>query len=361
MDIETKIDLITRPPTEEVITAQELRELLETNDRPVAYNGWEPSGLVHLGTGLVCGYKIEDLVKAGVKFKAHLATWHAYINDKLGGDMTAIRRSAEHFVKAWVALGFPMDKVEVVWPDEVYDDISYWEKVMRVSKEMTIARGKRTMEIMGREQVGARKVSDLLYTPMQVADIFHLGVNICQLGMDQRKANVVAREVAPRLEFRKPVCVHNHILQGLGAPTGWKPSMGKGRRRTMIYGAKMSKSKPESAIFIHESPEVISEKIKEAFAPPKETGFNPILDIVKYIVFRDRKELLVSRSSKFGGDLTYTSYEQLERDYAMGKLHPADLKVAVSDFLIERLRPAREYFGRDREAKETIEMLERLS
>jgi len=47
-------------------------------------------------------------------------------------------------------------------------------------------------------------VSDFLYTPMQVADIFHLDVKICQLGMDQRKANVVAREIGERLGYWKP-------------------------------------------------------------------------------------------------------------------------------------------------------------
>jgi tyrosyl-tRNA synthetase len=316
--------------------------------------------LVHLGTGLVCGYKIEDLVSAGVRFKALLATWHALINDKLGGDPTAIRKSAEHFIKSWEALGFPVDKVEFIWPDEVYDDIDYWEKVVRVSKEMTIARARRTMEIMGREEMAARKVSDLLYTPMQVADIFHLDAKICQLGMDQRKANVVAREIGPKLGFYKPVCVHHHILQGLGAPPGWDPSAGEDRKRRMITGAKMSKSKPESAIFIFDSPEAISEKVKRAFAPPKETEFNPVLDMVKYIVFRERKEFTISRSSRFGGDVTYGSYGEVEQAYSSGRLHPADLKTSVADFLIERLRPVREYFSRDEEAMATIEMLRKF-
>jgi len=357
MDIDTRIELITRRPTEEVLTERELRELLETNDRPVAYDGWEPSGLVHLGTGLICGYKIEDLVNAGVRFKALLATWHAFINDKFRGDLVAIRKSAEHFVKSWEALGFPVDKVEFIWPDKVYDDIHYWEKVVRVSKEMTIARGRRTMEIMGRDEMGAKRVSDLFYTPMQVADIFHLEAHICQLGMDQRKANVVAREIGPKLGFYKPVCVHHHILQGLSAPAGWDTSAGEDRKTRMIYGAKMSKSRPESAIFIFDSPEEINEKIRKAFAPPKEIEYNPVLDIVKYIVFRERDQLVVSRSSKFGGDVTYGSYEEVERAYSAGQLHPADLKVAVADFLIERLRPAREYFSRNKEARETVKFL----
>ncbi len=113
MDLEEKIDLILKPPTEEVITREELKEVLETNEHPVAYNGWEPSGRVHLGTGLICAYKMKDLIKAGVKFKAYLATWHAWINNKMGGDLDLIKKAAEHFKHSWIALGVPENKVGV--------------------------------------------------------------------------------------------------------------------------------------------------------------------------------------------------------------------------------------------------------
>ncbi len=88
MDVERKVELIKRPPTEEIITEKGLKDLLETNEHPIAYNGWEPSGKVHLETGLICAYKMKDFIDAGVKFKAYLSTWHAWLNDKLGGDRT---------------------------------------------------------------------------------------------------------------------------------------------------------------------------------------------------------------------------------------------------------------------------------
>lgn len=43
MDVETKLQLI-KSVGEEIITEQELKELLETKKRPVAYDGFEPSG-----------------------------------------------------------------------------------------------------------------------------------------------------------------------------------------------------------------------------------------------------------------------------------------------------------------------------
>jgi tyrosyl-tRNA synthetase len=204
LDIETKIELICRPPTEEVLTIADLRQLLETDSHPVAYNGWEPSGLVHLGTGVICAYKMKDFVEAGIRFKAYLSTWHAWINNKLGGNLQLIKQAATHFKHSWIALGVPEDKVEFIYSDELYDDLDYWAKMISIAKNLTIARARRTLEIAGREETEAHYVSDFIYTPMQVADIFQLDVKICQLGMDQRKANVVARELGEKLAFGNP-------------------------------------------------------------------------------------------------------------------------------------------------------------
>jgi tyrosyl-tRNA synthetase len=357
MDLEERMELVMKPPTEEVITQEELRNLLETKEHPVAYNGLEPSGLVHLGTGLICGYKMKDFVEAGVRFKVYLATWHAWINNKLEGDMNRIRAAARHLINCWEALGMPVESLEFVWPDVEYDDIAYWEKFVRVAKMLSLSRARRTLEVMGREELEAKTVADLLYTPMQVADIFHFGVDICQLGMDQRKANIVAREVGPSMGLWKPVCVHHHILQGLAQPEKWPLPEDPLERKKAISGVKMSKSKPKTAIFIYDSPKSIREKIRRAFAPPKYVEYNPILDITKYIAFREGDEFTVERSKEHGGSITYPSYEELERDYIAGALHPADLKAAVSEFLVDRLEGVRRYFTSNTEARKVLEEL----
>ncbi|MEM1676965.1 MAG: tyrosine--tRNA ligase, partial [Nitrososphaerota archaeon] len=105
MDVETKLELITRPPTEEVITIEELRELLETVEHPVAYDGFEPSGLAHLPFGVLRAIKLEDMLEAGCRFKLLLADWHAMINNKMGGDLNKIRKVGEYFIEVWKAAG----------------------------------------------------------------------------------------------------------------------------------------------------------------------------------------------------------------------------------------------------------------
>ncbi len=352
MDIEKRIELICRPPTEEVLTPEHLRNLLETETRITAYNGWEPSGLVHLGTGIICAYKMKDFIEAGIHFKAYLSTWHAWLNNKLGGDLKLIRKAADLFKHSWIALGVPKDKVEFIYSDELYADLNYWAKTVTVAKNLTIARTTRTLEIAGRKEAEAKHVSDFLYTPMQVADIFQLGAKICQLGLDQRKANVVGRELGEQLGFWKPVCVHHHLLQGLEKPKIWP--VPAGQEKEALSSAKMSKSKPETCIFLYDTPEEIKQKMSHAFCPEKVVEFNPVLDIVKYIVFREKTTFTVERPDKFGGNVEFSSFQQLEKDFVQGKLHPQDLKNAVAKELVEILEPVRKYFDANAEAKECL-------
>jgi tyrosyl-tRNA synthetase len=357
MDIETRIALISRPPTEEVLTPNDLRQLLEVEEHPIAYNGWEPSGLVHLGTGIICAYKMKDFIEAGIRFKAYLSTWHAWINKKLGGDLALIKKAADHFKHSWIALGVPEDKVEFIYSDQLYDDLSYWAKTVAVAKNLTIARARRTLEIAGRKETEANYVSDFLYTPMQVADIFQLEVKICQLGMDQRKANVVARELGQKLGFWKPVCVHHHMLQGLEKPAIWP--IPEGKEKEALASAKMSKSQPQTCVFIYDSPEEIRTKIANAFCPEKVIEFNPIIDICRHIIFRETETFLVERPARFGGATEFNDFEELAKAYREGKLHPLDLKKAVAEELTKILAPVRKYFATNREAREGLEVLRR--
>jgi len=353
LDTERKIELICKPPTEEVLTMEDLRNLLEVEEHPIAYNGWEPSGLVHLGTGVICAYKMKDFVEAGIHFKAYLSTWHAWLNNKLGGNLELIRKAADLFKHSWIALGVPEDKVEFIYSDELYNDLSYWKKTIMIAKNLTIARTRRTLEIAGRKDTEANYVSDFLYTPMQVADIFHMEVKICQLGIDQRNANVVARELGERLGFWKPICVHHHLLQGLAKPSLWP--IPEGKEREALSSAKMSKSQPETCIFIYDSPEEIKQKTRRAFCPEKTVEFNPILDICKYIIFREMETFTIERPAKFGGTVEFQSYQELEEAYRHGNLHPQDLKNALAHELAIILEPARRYFENNKEAKECLD------
>ncbi|MFX1486256.1 MAG: tyrosine--tRNA ligase [Promethearchaeota archaeon] len=353
MDLEKRIELITRIPIEEIITAKELRELLETNECPVAYDGFEPSGYANIATGLMRAQKIGDLVEAGVKFKILLADWHAWINEKMGGDLEKIRAVGRYIIKVWESLGLDTSKIEIIWASDLVKDTEYWKKVILVLKDTTVKRMTRCLTVMGRLNGELKSAAQYIYPAMQVADIFHMKIDICQLGIDQRKANILAREVGKK-RWYKPVSLHHHLIMGLQGPT----KMGGYDENNSIdqqIASKMSKSIPETSIFVHDSPSSINRKMKMAFCPEKQVEDNPILEILKYVIFRgSEKEFTIRRSSKHGGDLAVWTFEELEKLYKKGGLHPLDLKNAVGKELTIMLEPCRKYFDKHAEYLEVF-------
>ena len=358
MDAETRFQLIAGVG-EEVVTEAELRELVETKDRIVAYDGFEPSGIAHLPVGVFRPLLLRDLMKAGVHFKLLLADSFAWINNKLGGDIEKIRKCGEYFLEVWKAAGVDMNKVDVVWHKEHFDDPEYWKKVILIAKNHTIQRGMRCLTVAGRVGRESNPVAFLFYPSMQCADVFHLDVDICQLGMDQRKVNMLAREMADKLGWKKPVVVSHHILMGLEGPKEGE-GYDENKKIDKEISSKMSKSKPDSAIFVHDSCEEIVRKIRKAYCPEKVVEDNPIMDYVKHIIFRAFDEFKVERPEKFGGDVVYGSYEEVEGDYREGKLHPLDLKMAVAAHLEKLIKPIREHFEKNKKARELYEFIKNV-
>ncbi|MDP8011318.1 MAG: tyrosine--tRNA ligase [Thermoplasmata archaeon] len=324
---------------EEIVTLEDLKSLEGKNLK--GYIGFEPSGLVHLGTGLICGNKVKDLVESGINMRILLADWHAYINDKFGGDMEKIRLSAEIMKQSFLAIGVP-ESVDFVYADDLVDSKQYWEKIIKVAKNTTLNRVRRAMDIMGRKDTDMDlDSSKIIYPFMQVTDIFHMDLDIALGGMDQRHAHMLARELAPKLGFKKPVAIHTPLLTGL-----------KGGNR-MDFTSKMSKSKADSAIFVTDSPEKIKSKIKGAFCPEGDVENNPILDIYRYIIFPYYKnEIKIEK--KYGGDIIVKNYRELEEFYSKREIHPLDLKENISEILIEILEPVRKHFNNHPELQEMI-------
>lgn len=365
MTNEEKFNLITRN-LEETLTEEELKQLIESGTPLKHYIGFEISGKVHLGTGLVTMLKIKDLQQAGIQTTIFLADWHTWLNKKLDGRLETARKMARDYFEeglkaAALCAGADPDKIEFILGSELYEKLgtSYWATVIKISKATTLARMIRSTTIMGRKESDISDAAMLIYPAMQSADIFSMGINIAHAGTDQRNVHVVARDCADEVGYPKPIAIHHHLLQGLLPPVITTDENGK--KVLDLEAAKMSKSKPDSAIFIHDSEEEIKRKINAAYAPEGTTEFNPILDWTRYLIFYDKdSSFVIKREPKWGGDLTYTNYQDLEKDYADKKLHPMDLKNAVAEWLITKLEPARKYFE-DPQRKTALEELEKLT
>ena len=354
MDVEAKLELMKKVG-EEIVTEQELMMLFETKDHPIAYDGFEPSGLANIAFGIYRAINLEDSIKAGINFKILLADWHAWINNKMGGDLEKIRRVGEYFIEVWKAAGVDMNRVEVVWASDLTNAADYWRKVILIAKSTTLNRAVRCLTIMGRTETELRETAQLFYPVMQSADIFHLKADICQLGLDQRRVNMLAREVGPKLKLWKPVVVSHHMLMGLEGikePEGYDEN----RRIDVQISSKMSKSKPSTSLYVHDDEEQIRKKILTAFCPERTVDGNPILEYCRYIIFRKSNELLIERPTKFGGDLTVASPEELEILFREGKIHPLDLKNATAKVLNKMIEPIRKHFESGK-AKELYEFV----
>jgi tyrosyl-tRNA synthetase len=372
-NINKRLSLIKRN-LNEIIGEEELIQLLN-NDTPLNhYIGFEISGLVHLGTGLSSMLKIRDLQDAGVNCRIFLADWHTWINDKLNGDHTFIKQVAtEYFQPALEVcakiVGADPKKIQFIHGTDLYhNNDRFWQSVVEISKNLTLSRVLKSTSIMGRDERNSQPFAWLIYPPMQVSDIFTLGINLTHSGTDQRKIHVIAREVALKLQIQnlkdingeiiKPIAIHHNLLLGLQSPKIWPLPEGE-EKESMRTQMKMSKSIPNSAIFIHDSEEEIREKIKKAFCPAQEIEFNPIIDWATNLILPLKGKLLIKRPEKFGGDITFNSKEDLEETFAKGELHPMDLKNSIADTLVEILKPTRERFA-DQKSQNLIKQIKKI-
>lgn len=342
MDVEEKVSLIERPPTEEVVTRDELVDLFKTNSKPKHYIGLEISGFLHLGSLISTGFKINDFLKAGVRCTVFLADWHTLINDKLGGDWETISKVSKYYADTFKLV---CPGVEIVLGSDLYSSKKeYWLELVRLTKHMSLARTMRTLTIMGRSENEEKiDLAKLLYPPMQAADIHFLDIDIAHAGMDQRKIHMLARELFPKMKWKVPVAVHHRLLPGLSEPT-----------KTDSEAGKMSKSTPSSGIFVHDSDDEIRTKLKKAWCEEGNTKNNPLLEIAKHVIYHEFDEMSIERPAKFGGNVTYSGYSQLESDFAQKKLHPTDLKQAVTNYLIKIIHPIREKLVLSQELVEII-------
>tara|TARA_B100001750_G_scaffold77276_1_gene61284 strand:+ start:436 stop:1464 length:1029 start_codon:yes stop_codon:yes gene_type:complete len=342
MDIENKISLVKKPPTEELIQEEELKTLFESNQSPKHYIGIELSGKLHLGSLLITGFKINDFLQAGIKSSVYLADWHSFINNKFEGDWDKIKEVTNYYEQAFK---FFCPGVNIINSNTLYhNNDEYWTNLVKFSKHMTLSRAVRCLTIMGRTEKDQLSLSQYLYPSMQAVDIKELDLDLVHAGTDQRKIHMLVREVFPKMNWKVPVAVHQHLIPGLA----------KVEENTDSTFTKMSKSNPKNSIFIHDTEEEIKSKIKVAWCPEGISNNNPIMEYCKYLIFHDSDSFTIERPSKFGGDMSFSNYVELESEYINGKIHPLDLKMSVGRKINDLISPIRAHFSNKSELFSSI-------
>ena len=341
MTVDDRLSLI-KSVGEEIITEEELIKLLSEKKTFTAYDGFEPSGRIHIAQGILRASNVNKIIEAGGRFKMLVADWHAWANNKMGGNLDQIQITGKYLIEVWRLSGMDLKNVDFLWASDLVKDDNYWKKVMEIARNSTLKRILRTAQIMGRSQSEALQASQILYPCMQCADIFHLDdgnpVDVCQLGMDQRKVNMLAREIGPKVYNKRPIVISHHMVLGLNTPKGEYDNL-----EERIMDLKMSKSKPYATIFMTDTEKEINKKIRKAYCP-ESIEDNPILEYAKYFIFTNFDSMKIERPTKFGGDIEFSNYAELEKSFTDKALHPSDLKNGVALYLNKLVNPVRKAF-----------------
>jgi tyrosyl-tRNA synthetase len=312
-----RLELIKRN-VQEIVTEEELMDLLATKENPTAYVGYEPSGKIHMGHVLTVN-KLLDLQNAGFEITVLLADMHAYLNQK--GTLEEVRETADYNKRCFIALGLDSEKTKFVYGSDFQLNPDYMLNVLKLTRATSLNRARRSMDEVGRKMKDP-KVSQMVYPIMQSIDIAMLGIDVAVGGIDQRKIHMLAREGLPSFGYRAPVCIHTPILLGLD-------------------GKKMSSSS-ENYISVDDTEDMINKKLKKAFCPAGVVEDNPVLELFRYHIFPRYAEVVFERPEKFGGDMRCKNIEELEEVFGSGALHPMDLKNGAAKYMNLILAPVRD-------------------
>ena len=313
------------------------------------YVGFEPSGKAHIGWK-VLALQLRRMLDANANVMVFLADWHAWVNDKFNGDMDAIKTTGEYMQETFRSLlnhppeGDGPGELRFKWASELMESGAYWARVLRCSKGATLAMVRKTFTIMGRDEASSdHDLSKFYYPAMQAADIFEMDIDVALGGMDQRKAHMFMRDVASKYGWKKATCLHTPIISSLKTSGA----------RMESFDHKMSKSDPNGALLLHDTPEQIRKKMRKAYISPDDPE-SPVYELAEHILLPEFGAIHVTPNPKFGEPSTWTSLESFRAAVMDGTLHPLDAKFGVADGLAKGLEQLSAYFEQHPETLDRV-------
>ena len=313
------------------------------------YVGFEPSGKAHIGWK-VLSLQLKRMLEADVNVLIFLADWHAWVNDKFGGNMEDIQKTAVYMEETFRALlDYPEEgdgpgQLRFYWASQLMDSGDYWARVLRCSKGATLPMVRKTFTIMGRDEASSdHDLSKFYYPAMQAADIFELDIDIAIGGMDQRKAHMFMRDMASKWNWKKATCLHTPILSSLKASGV----------RMDSFDHKMSKSDPNGALLLHDTLEMVQKKMKKAYLDPEDEQ-SPVYELAEHVVLPEFGQIRVTPNPKFGEPSTWNDLASFKAAVMDGTLHPFDAKMGVAEGVAAGLSSIAEHFEANPEAYETM-------
>lgn len=326
MEFKKKYELVTRNLLE-IVGEDELKEKLKSKKEFSIYWGTMTTGSISIAYFFPM-LKIADFLKAGCKVKILLADLHALL-DSVPFDI--LEKRYEYYKEAILLLlktiGVDVKKLEFVKGSDLQLNKNYFHDLLKLSTFTTVRNStKAASEAVKSAQGENIKLSGMIYPLMQALDEEYLEVDAQYAGLDQRKIMVYAREYLPKIGYEPRIELMTPMIRGL-------------------VGKQMSSSIEGTKIDLLESEERIKSKIKKAECEEgnPDNGLMALMEYLFFILKKDKKEkFVVERPEKFGGNIEYKDYEELEKDFKSKKLHPLDLKNSVTKEILNLLKPFRD-------------------
>lgn len=320
---EAKYELVTRNLSE-VIGDDDLKKKLQKGDEITVYWGTMPTGSISIAYFFPM-LKVADFLRAGFKVKILIADLHAAL---AGVHFEILEKRTKYYEKAIImileSIGVETKKLEFVLGSKFQLSPPYFHDTLRLMCMTTINEGKHSAaEVVKLGE--SPKIAGVVYPLMQALDEEYLKCDAQFGGMDQRKIMVYAREFLPKIGYEPRIELINPIIRGL-------------------VGEKMSSSIENTKLDLLDDEEKVKSKVNKAECVAGDPN-NGIMALMKYLVFVKKgadAKFVIERPEKFGGNIIYSSYEQLEADFVAKKVHPLDLKNAAARELNDILRPFRE-------------------
>lgn len=344
--MQERIKLITQN-LQDVIGLDNIQKTLSDNKDKLlkVYWGIAPTGRIHLGYFFPI-IKILDLLDANCEVTILLADVHSFLDDRKSPQSNEFRTN---YYKITITEIFKLLANNDPWKLEQIQGLKfvtgssfqYSQKYIQQTLQLANVININEAKSAGTEVVKQNKnpkVTSLLYPIMQSLDEVWLDADLELGGIDQRKIFMFSKDHLKIGEIRKKEITYlmNPIVPGLSTKS-IKDKDGK------IKPEKMSSSNLVGKIDLLDSPQDIQKKINKTYCLEGEVDDNTLLILCKLLLFPicellDKKFKIITESDEH---INLSSFEELHQLFFEKKIHPKNLKSAVTSIITTILDPLR--------------------
>ena len=218
----------------------------ENGDKFYLYTGRGPSGMIHMGHLLPWIFTKYLQDKFNVKLLFQLTDDEKFL---YGQDRTL--EEIKHFtyenILDIIAVGFDRRKTKIIVDTKHIKHL--YPIATELAKRITFSTAKAVFGFSNSTNIGMIGFPSIQAAPCFLPSIIEGKPTpvLIPAAIDQDPYWRMTRDVAERLGYHKPAQIHSKFLPGLG------------------ISGKMSSSKPETALFTTDDPEIIDKKVSNAF------------------------------------------------------------------------------------------------